>query len=693
MKKTIFYLILSFAFLWQGYAQQYFADSFENGGSFPSVWTLDPATGDTWAIDLGDDHGTGTKQDGTYCAFLNDYDYQNGTTAKMITQAIDLSSATAPQLTFYYADGGDNDTVNVLVSTDGTNFTSVFTTPTSTTGWELQTVDLSSYAGQSTVYIAFQGTSVYGSSNPHVDNVVVAEAPACPDPQNLAATPSTSTETVISWDAGSSTTWNLEYGPAGFSQGSGTMVNGLTSPTYTITGLTAGNDYDVYVQADCSSGGNGTSGWVMTTWHQPYSTCSDPVSLTVSPNPNGTPYTLDFATADNVGHFYCDNIGDNNGRWFKFTAPASGRVKMTSSVSGNEFVLLDGCGGSELECGYAHTSHDFSGLTAGADYYIAYWKDAATSGTVDVMLQDVPFVYTMSANPDCANQQFSVDIEVTDLGGASGVTITDDQGSAAQQVTSAPGTVTFGPYASGTTVNFTITSNDDSNSYMTDSFTHTCPPANDACSNATEIASLPYSITENATSATNNDGFITVCSNGMNDGVWFTFVPASDGTVNISAAPDNWDAEIGVYSGTDCSNLTCEGRTDSAGSGGTETMSVTVTAGTKYWINIGYWSSSTDGSEGPFDLNITSSDVTLYVHGLENAGFRLYPNPANNILHIAADKKVDNIRITNISGQTVLEQNINATASQIDISGLPAGVYMLTATVEGQTGTYRLIKE
>ncbi|NQT96639.1 MAG: choice-of-anchor D domain-containing protein [Candidatus Marinimicrobia bacterium] len=147
----------------------------------PTSWTLDPATGTgAWLQDSGDDYGPGSAQEGTYCAFFNDFDYSSGTTGTMTSPAIDLSSATAPRLAFYYYDSGGSDVVIVKGSTDGTTFTDLHTTPSTVTPWTQTVVDLSAYVGNSTVYIQFYGSSVWGTSNPHIDNFSVEEAPTDP---------------------------------------------------------------------------------------------------------------------------------------------------------------------------------------------------------------------------------------------------------------------------------------------------------------------------------------------------------------------------------------------------------------------------------------------------------------------------------------------------------------------------------
>ena len=102
--------------------------------------------------------------------------------------------------------------------------------------------------------------------------------PACLDPYGLTASNGTSSTIDVSWTGGpNAASYNVEYGVAGYTQGSGTTTTASTAST-TITGLTAYTIYDIYVQADC--GTNGTS-----TWAGPisYSTC-----------PSGAPFLENF---------------------------------------------------------------------------------------------------------------------------------------------------------------------------------------------------------------------------------------------------------------------------------------------------------------------------------------------------------------------------------------------------------------
>jgi hypothetical protein len=76
----------------------------------------------------------------------------------------------------------------------------------------------------------------------------------CPQPTLLDVTSTSFTDATIQWTAGASeTSWQLEYGIDGFTQGTGTSVIVGTNPT-TVLGLTPYSFYDVYVRGICGPG-------------------------------------------------------------------------------------------------------------------------------------------------------------------------------------------------------------------------------------------------------------------------------------------------------------------------------------------------------------------------------------------------------------------------------------------------------
>ena len=91
-----------------------------------------------------------------------------------------------------------------------------------------------------------------GGSNPPaaIDNFSMA-LQTCPKPTDLKVDSYTYNTATLSWTAGSDETeWKVIYGAAGFNpESEGTTINGVTDNPYTLTGLTAVTEYDVYVKA------------------------------------------------------------------------------------------------------------------------------------------------------------------------------------------------------------------------------------------------------------------------------------------------------------------------------------------------------------------------------------------------------------------------------------------------------------
>jgi hypothetical protein len=90
---------------------------------------------------------------------------------------------------------------------------------------------------------------------------ITANCSDCTDPIALDVINLSTTSVELSWiELAAASQWNLEWGATRFTQGNGTLLNGLTSETYTLNDLTPGDSYDFYVQANC--GTDGTSNWV-----------------------------------------------------------------------------------------------------------------------------------------------------------------------------------------------------------------------------------------------------------------------------------------------------------------------------------------------------------------------------------------------------------------------------------------------
>lgn len=80
----------------------------------------------------------------------------------------------------------------------------------------------------------------------------------------------------------------------------------------------------------------------------------------------------------------CDQIGNNNDLWYKFTAPASGGVQLVVeciTALRIEAAVYDACGGNEVICNESHSDGLMvMGLIPGQTYYLQLWSDAFVAG-------------------------------------------------------------------------------------------------------------------------------------------------------------------------------------------------------------------------------------------------------------------------------------------------------------------------
>ena len=188
MKRLILlstFLFLNLAFL---SAQILFEEDFE-GGSVPPGWAIQTNASDGgWSVGTaasissnafsipsnGSSNVAGTNDDACNCDKSDEY---------FVMPAIDLSDETAVTLKFdaYYLDNtyeGNQEDATIEVSLDGINW-EVLADLEGTDSWNTHNVDLSDYAGESTVYIGFRyddGSGwLYGFA---IDNVSVEVPPS-----------------------------------------------------------------------------------------------------------------------------------------------------------------------------------------------------------------------------------------------------------------------------------------------------------------------------------------------------------------------------------------------------------------------------------------------------------------------------------------------------------------------------------
>lgn len=220
------------------------------------------------------------------------------------------------------------------------------------------------------------------------------------------------------------------------------------------------------------------------------------------------------------------------------------------------------------------------------------------------------------------------------------------------------------------------------------------PPVNDACSGALSATSFPYSYTQtDALGATNNSEFLTTCSDGMNDGTWFSFV-GNGGNVDVIVtlpSGSSFDPQVAVFTGS-CSALTCIDTEDSGGDGETEVISLPTVLGTVYYVNVGHYNGSSDELEDTFTVNIGSDFLAASEVSEVKTKIKVYPNPFSDIITISDIENIKSISITDMVGRTLKTiQNPNPI---IYLNDLNSGIYILSIiTKDNSKQSLKIIKK
>lgn len=230
-----------------------FVEDFEAASTTASCWTNEYVVGSSnWTIGTGASGGSiTTAYSGTNNArFVSQFGSATPVT-KLVSPVMDLSGMTAPRMSFYYGQQewfGDQNELKVYYRVSaGDPWVQISHYTGNIGAWTFELLNLPSPSA--TYQIAFEGINYYGYRNV-IDLVTIEETPSCPTPYALGSFNITDITADIYWNGGAATGWNIEYGPAGYTFGSGTSATSGNDTT-TLTGLTAATTYDVYVQGDC----------------------------------------------------------------------------------------------------------------------------------------------------------------------------------------------------------------------------------------------------------------------------------------------------------------------------------------------------------------------------------------------------------------------------------------------------------
>ncbi|RZJ30832.1 MAG: T9SS type A sorting domain-containing protein [Flavobacterium sp.] len=102
---------------------------------------------------------------------------------------------------------------------------------------------------------------------------------------------------------------------------------------------------------------------------------------------------------------------------------------------------------------------------------------------------------------------------------------------------------------------------------------------------------------------------------------------------------------------------------------------------------------------GMYDISFNRSTLgivftpVLGITQAEAIRLKVYPNPARENWNVAADKPITNVRVYDVIGKLVVENNSGTNEISIDSSLLPKGIYLARIMTDGAEKALKLVKE
>lgn len=513
-------------------------------------------------------------------------------------------------------------------------------------------------------------------------NTLIADCPTCLAPTDLLVENLTDTSVDLSWtdnNMPASPEYTVEFGPLGFELGTGTIETGITTASLALTGLDVGTEFEFYVTSNCAIDDS--------------SLTVGPIGFTTLAPPGDCFYTLEMndsfgdgwngATMDVLrnGALVLNNVSiadDPN------ASGAQGVLTFEILPGDDITTVFEEPGGFPGEISYRILDANLMEVGTGTpDANIETGTITAECPTCFIPLDLAAGNFTPSSvdlSWTMPMAAFGYNWEIQDVGVAQG-----EPGAIAIGSTLVDTFDTaIGDFIDGNMYTFYIQAGcttDDFSEYVSLDFLYFIPPPNDDCENAIEIF-----CGETVTGATTNAG--DSGGNGAGD-VFYTYTPedsAQDVVISLCDGGTDYDSLLRVFD-DDCDLISTVALNDDS-CGFQSEVSFFAAEGTTYTIMVEGFGANV----GNYSLAI-SCETNLSVEDSEFNNFSFYPNPASSRINLNTQQSIEQVTIFNMLGQQVLNQKIGVANTQLDVSALSAGNYIMQVLIDGKSGTYKILKQ
>lgn len=664
----------------EGFETGYVADAPVDG-----CWSQEINLYDAWEANIETDYNR-TPRTGTWNATLF---YGN---ESMMFHGIELNAGTQYLVKFYARQDGNNPGSAVISASFGLSpneaaMTSTLVSPTDLVSGGYQ--EFVAYYTPATTAVYYLGIKGLIDNSPWyitLDDISVEVAPSCAAPSALTASGMTQTTVDVSWtENGTATSWDFEYGFVGFTPtGTPTVANVSTNPT-TLTGLTPGSTYQVYLRSTCSLTD-------VSTWSGPYSftTLCAPIAT--------LPWTENFDNLLFIGDEIYPNcwLAEDVYDWSTSDIPASnfdaGPLSGINYLSANYFADSK-IWTPEFELTAGET-YEFSFNWAGdgeSNWEGAVFVNDAQSSTGATML-GANFVSVGEVTTYDYKKEIYCFTPVSTGTYSFAISVLDDDWSynlnfddfGLKQVIATPGTdgsLTVCQLGNAVDLNTVITTTSTDGVWTFD--------LNQSAVNANmltvgNIAAGTYDILYIVGGCIPDTTTATITVVGAS-------IAGVDGAV-AACRNQPLDLSTGLASNVDSGGVWTDPNGAVVPNGMTTSGNIPGQYNYKYIVSNGVCPADT----AKIVVNVQGCDHL----GLEDVafdGFNLYPNPTSDVVYISntGSTEVFNYEVLDMNGRVILKKNdaINgSTTTELDLSKVEEGVYLVRVFNQQAEKTFRVVK-
>lgn len=496
----------------------------------------------------------------------------------------------------------------------------------------------------------------------------------CSTPSGLSTSGITTSSATANWNSVSGAiSYNVDYKQSS----SGSWINiasGITSTSWNLSGMSSSTSYDWRVRTNCSSGSSGYVQTTFSTLSEAGGSCSAPTGLTTF-NITATSATASWAAVSGAVSYSLDYKPASSSDWVTI---ANGTTSLQWTIGGmNPTTSYDWRVSANCTSGSSgYTQTQFTTGVVGscsAPGGLFASNIASSTATLNWSAVSSAFAYTVEYKP------ISSGTWIVATSGTYGLSVN-------LYALSANTTYDWRVYA-----NCSLT---EASGYSYGQFTAggSTPPPPSGCPG-------PYDVSTNGTISgaaaitLNTDVKGTIAS--ANDIDHYQFTISTYGTISVwlTTLPGNYDLAILNSSGAQI------GISQNSGSQN-ESVSLSVTPGV-YYAKV-FPRGSANSATSCYTLKVQGITATRVAASAtaskENVdpsfAINLYPNPAGDQLNVWVEgvQKKTAIKVYNLMGKLVMQQESGNTLTQLNVSKLTPGFYLVKVNDGKEIKSAKFIK-